>query len=55
MNNKNEIKFRAKINKYDNGIWGFGFNLAHIPNQTILYIKLIKWYICIGFMNEDWI
>lgn len=49
------IKFRVKMDKFSKGCWAVGLSLIHIPKETILYIKLFKWHIDIGFMGEDWV
>jgi hypothetical protein len=47
------IKFKTEIRKYTYGVWSVGISLAHIPDETILYIKLFKWYIMIGYVNDE--
>lgn len=49
------MKFRAKMQRYRDGVWAVGISLAHIPDETVLYIKLFKWYLIVGYMYEDWV
>lgn len=49
------MRFRAKIRKYSKGAWAIGITLIYLDKEVILYIKLLKWYLAIGYMNEDWV
>ena len=49
------MKFRAKIRKYSRGVWAIGVTLVHVDRETVLYIKLIKLCLMIGYMYEDWV
>lgn len=49
------MKFKTKIRKYRNGSWAIGITLVHVDDDIVLYIKLFKWYLTIGYMSEDWV
>ena len=49
------MRFRAKIRKYSHGAWAIGMTLVHVDREVVLYIKLFKWYLTVGYMNEDWV
>lgn len=53
MENKCNTKFRIKLDKGWNGIWGFGITLSHVFSETYLHIGLFKWSINIGIMCTD--
>lgn len=49
------MRFRIKTGKYLHDTWAIGMTLVHMDKETLLYIKLFKWYLIVGYMNEDWV
>lgn len=53
--NEGKLKFGISVDKICAGGWSFGIGLSHDPEQTYLYINLIKWTLCVGriYFLED--
>lgn len=48
------MRFRVKIRKYSKYSWAIGITLVRVYRDVILYIKLFKWCLTIGYTSEDW-
>lgn len=54
MNDKHNVKFGIKVDKFSKGWWSFGSAISHSPlGELYLYINLCKCAITIGWIYKE--